>query len=144
LSISPIEAQADRIALVVVGAHLSVMPLNPELTALGARLERSCSTAAEYRLYELPGAEPRKPGLLRVPPGEGEAIAVEVWSLTPAAFGLFVSRIPAPLGIGSVLLDDGTQAKGFLVEAVAVRNARDITAYGGWEAYRASVLSVAV
>ena len=138
MPIASIEGPADRISLVVVGAHLTGMPLNPELTALGARLERSCTTAPEYRLYELPGAEPRKPGLLRVPPGEGQAIAVEVWSLAPASFGLFVSRIPAPLGVGSVILGDGTQAKGFLVEAVAVRDARDITAFGGWKAYRAS------
>ena len=141
---SSIEGPADRISLVVVGAHLTGMPLNPELTALGARLERSCTTAPEYCLYELPGAEPRKPGLLRVPQSEGQAIAVEVWSLAPEAFGLFVSRIPAPLGVGSVILEDRTQAKGFLVESVAVRDARDITAFGGWKAYRASVLSVAV
>ena len=37
-----------------------------------------------------------------------------------AAFGQFVSRIPAPLGIGTLQLKDGDAAKGFLVEAVAV------------------------
>ncbi len=35
-------------------------------------------------------------------------IAVEIWALSPAAFGRFVSRIPPPLCIGSLELEDGT------------------------------------
>lgn len=127
------------IDLVVVGAHLSGMPLNHELVVLGAQLVRSGSTAPDYRLYELPGTEPRKPGLLRVRKGQGTAIAIEVWSLAPDAFGYFVSRIPAPLGIGTLLLDDGSAAKGFLVEAVAVEGARDVSTHRGWKAYQASL-----
>ena len=125
---------ADAIPLVVVGAHLSGMPLNGELQALGATFVKATSTAPAYRLYALPGTVPPKPGLLRVP-DDGREIDVEVWSLTPAAFGTFVSRIPAPLGIGTLQLKDGDAAKGFLVEAVAVDGAADISHFGGWRSY---------
>ena len=53
------------------------------------------------------------------------------------AFGSFVSLIPPPLGIGTVTLDDGTRAKGFLCETHAVSGARDITEFGGWRAWLA-------
>lgn len=129
----------DTIPLVVVGAHLSGMPLNGELQALGATLIAATRTAPVYRLYALAGTVPPKPGLLRVAEG-GASIDVEVWSLAPADFGRFVSRIPAPLGIGTLALEDGTTAKGFLVEAVAVDGARDISEFGGWRSYVASLM----
>jgi len=127
-------SEIEAIPLVVVGAHLSGMPLNGELQALGARFVKATSTAPNYRLYELPGTTPRKPGLLRVPE-DGRAIEVEVWTLDPAGFGLFVSRIPSPLGIGTLQLADGDSAKGFLVEAIAVEGADDISHFSGWRSY---------
>ncbi len=131
LSTSP----EDRIELVVVGAHLSGMPLNGELKALGAHFLRETRTTAAYRLFSLAGTLPPKPGLLRVSDAAGGAIEVEVWSLSPDAFGRFVAAIPAPLGIGTLALEDGSSAKGFVVEASAVTDALDITAHRGWRAY---------
>jgi len=122
----------------VVGAHLSGMPLNGELTRRGATFLRAARTAPEYRLYALNGGPPQRPGLLRASAG-GCAIAVEVWALDRAAFGDFVATIPAPLGIGTLRLDDGTSVLGFLCEAAATEDARDITAAGGWRAYVASL-----
>lgn len=133
----------DLIELIVVGAHLSGMPLNHELVALEAKFLRTDATTADYRLFELPGATPRKPGLLRIEAGAGASIDVEVWALSPAAFGLFVSRIPSPLGIGTLQLRSGTSAKGFLVEEIAVRDAKDISGFGGWRAFRQSVETAA-
>jgi allophanate hydrolase len=127
----------DRIDLVVVGAHLTGLPLNRELTELGGRFVREVETTRDYRLYALPGTQPPKPGLLRVGDGEGAAIKAEIWSLDPAAFGAFVARIPPPLGIGALRLADGGSAKGFLVEAQATVGAEDISALGGWRAYLA-------
>jgi allophanate hydrolase len=128
----------DALALAVVGAHLSGMPLNGELKALGARFVESAVTAADYRLFALADTVTRKPGLLRVASGEGTRIAVEVWTLPPAEFGRFVAAVPPPLSIGSVKLADGRLVKGFLVEAEAVAGARDISAYGGWRAFVAA------
>ena len=127
----PVRA-TGKIEIAVVGAHLSGLPLNPELVGLGATFVRSATTTPEYALYALPNTTPPKPGLLR---SGSAAIAVEVWALDAAGFGEFVSRIPAPLGIGTLSLADGTAVKGFLVEAAAVQGAEDISRFGGWRGY---------
>ena len=71
-------------------------------------------------------------------PDAGSPIAVEVWSLDAKGFGEFVAAIPAPLGIGTLRLADGTQPKGFLAEAAAIEGARDISDYGGWRKFLAA------
>jgi allophanate hydrolase len=124
-----------EIPLAVVGAHLSGMPPNGELRAAGARLIERAATAPHYRLYALSGARPPKPGLLRVKNGAGVAVEVEVWALSEAAFGRFVARVPPPLSIGTLELNDGRTVKGFLVEAEAIAGARDISSFGGWCAF---------
>ncbi|MEJ0011768.1 MAG: allophanate hydrolase [Bauldia sp.] len=129
---------AEQIPVVVIGAHLSGMALNHELTARGATFVKAVTTEPVYRLYALPGGPPQRPGLVRVA-GSGAAIETEVWSLPTAGFGEFVAGIPLPLGIGTVRLADGTTAKGFLCEAVATEGARDITGFGGWRNYVASL-----
>ncbi len=126
---------SGRIEIAVVGAHLSGLPLNRELVELGAAFSREVETTPDYRLFALPGSSPAKPGLLRVGDGAGAAIKAEVWTLEPASFGAFVARIPAPLGIGSIRLEDGGSVKGFLVEAEAVKAAEDVSRFGGWRAY---------
>ncbi|MEM5325958.1 allophanate hydrolase [Paraburkholderia sp. JHI2823] len=131
---------APTVRVAVVGAHLSGEPLNGQLTGRGARLVESTTTANAYRLYALPQARPQdpaKPGLVRVNEG-GTAIEVEVWEMPTAAFGSFVAAIPAPLGIGTLELASGSTALGFLCESAALANAPDISAYGGWRAYRAA------
>ena len=134
----PLRAEAGRIEIAVVGAHLSGLGLNAELTGAGGTFLRAVETVPDYRLYALPNVTPAKPGLLRVGKGEGNAIAAEVWSLDAEAFGRFVAKIPAPLGIGTIGFTDGTAAKGFLVEAEAVKAARDISAFGGWKSFLAA------
>ncbi len=135
---APLRATAERIEIAVVGAHLSGLPLNGELTALGGSFVREAVTTRDYRLYALPGTTPPKPGLLRVGDGTGAAIATEVWSLDAGGFGAFVAKIPAPLGVGTLRFADGTTAKGFLVEAEAVSGARDISEFGGWRKFLAA------
>ena len=128
------QSSGDEIQIAVVGAHLSGMVLNGELKALNGRLIEATRTAPDYKLYALTTTPP-KPGLLRIAAGGGAAIEVEIWSLSPSAFGKFVNAIPAPMAIGTVRLADGRSVKGFLVEPEALGDARDITAYGGWRAY---------
>ncbi len=131
-------AQAGEIEVAVVGAHLSGMALNSELTSRGARFLRAGDTEPHYRLFALAGGPPRRPGLLRVASG-GAAIATEVWAVPEAAFGSFVAGVPAPLGIGTTCLADGTRPKGFIVENIATAGAEDISNWGGWRAYCAGV-----
>lgn len=129
----------DWLPIVVVGAHLSGMPLNHELTSVGGICRGEVRTAADYRFYALAGTVPPKPGLICQPGFAGPGILAEEWSLPPAAFGAFVARIPAPLGVGKVTLDDGRQVTCFLCESHALAGATEITGFGGWRAYRASL-----
>jgi allophanate hydrolase len=126
------------IEIAVVGAHLSGMALNHEVRNLGGVFVRAADTQNSYELYALPGGPPKRPGLIRVAAGTGHAIATEVWAMPPDGFGKFVAGIPSPLGIGTLLLADGTRPKGFLCEAEAVRGAKHISSYGGWRAFIAA------
>ncbi|MGP4110673.1 allophanate hydrolase [Streptomyces sp. 4N509B] len=123
--------------LAVFGAHLAGQPLNHQLTGRGARLLGPVTTAPRYRMVALPG-EPPRPGLLRVPDGEGggagHALVGEVWALPPAQLGHLLATLPEPMALGRVLLDDGTSVTGFLCEAHAARGAEDISAHRDWRA----------
>jgi allophanate hydrolase len=124
--------------LAVVGAHLSGLPLNGQLRERGATLAQATTTAPVYRFYALPGTTPPKPGLVRCASG-GAAVALEVWNLPQREVGSFLALIPSPLGLGSVELADGRHVHGFLCESHALEGARDITQFGGWRAYLASL-----
>ena len=126
-----------QVLIAVVGAHLSGMPLNRELTSRGARLIEACTSAAQYRLYALPETRPPKPGLERVENSSGVAIDMELWSVPTDAFGSFVAAVPPPLAIGTVTLADGRAVKGFVCEGYALAGARDISSFGGWRNYLA-------
>lgn len=134
---------AATVKVAVVGAHLSGMPLNSQLTERGATLLARTETAPHYRFYALPGTTPPKPGLLRVPDGTGARIALEIWEMPVAHYGSFVALIPAPLGIGTLALADGSSVQGFVCEALATQGAQDITHLGGWRAYIASLHATA-
>ncbi|QKO22738.1 allophanate hydrolase [Rhodoferax sp. BAB1] len=127
------------VKVAVVGAHLSGMPLNSQLSERGARLLAATETAPDYRFYALAGTVPPKPGLLRVAPGEGARIQLELWEMPVEHYGSFVALVPAPLGIGTLTLADGSSVQGFLCEAQALSGALDITHFGGWRAYLASL-----
>ncbi|MBB5321868.1 allophanate hydrolase [Marinobacter oulmenensis] len=122
------------VQVAVVGAHLSGMPLNTQLTERDARLLEQTTTSANYRLYALPDTTPPKPGLQR-DPLEGEAIRLEVWEMAASEFGSFVDLIPAPLGIGNVELADGRWVNSFICEGYGLEGARGVTEFGGWRAY---------
>jgi allophanate hydrolase len=123
---------AGTVLVAVCGAHMSGLPLNPQLTSRGGRLLAAVNSAPVYRFYELAGGAVRRPGMVQVEEG-GVAVAMEVWELPAGAFGGFVDGIPAPLGIGKVRLEDGSEVAGFVCEAIAIaQGAIDISSSGGW------------
>jgi allophanate hydrolase len=131
----PAPRDSDAIEVALFGAHMRGLPLNRDVVALGAKFVRTVETAATYRCFLLPGAIPR-PGVLRVDKG-GASIEAEIWTMLPEGFGRFVASIPPPLGFGTIVLSDGSEAKGFLVEAAATALAQDISRFGGWRAFLA-------
>ena len=120
--------------LAVVGAHLTGMPLNHQLTQRGAKLVFATETTPNYRLYALANTSPPKPGLVKAS-SEGASIQVEVWDIPLTHFGSFVEEVPSPLGIGNITLIDGSQVKGFICESYALDDAIEITHLGGWRNY---------
>ncbi len=135
----PAKASPGCISVAVVGAHLTGQPLNSQLTERGARLIKTCRSAKSYRLYALANTTPPKPGLVREEGFTGPGIELEVWAMPTSQFGSFVGLIPAPLGIGSVTLDDGSTVKGFICEPAGLAQAQEITNFEGWRNYRKSL-----
>jgi allophanate hydrolase len=131
---APAAIAPGETGLFCIGAHMSGLPLNGQITALGGRFVREAHTEASYRLFALGN----RPGLLRAAPGseEGAPIAGEVWALPAAAIGPLLAQVPPPLGFGTVMLNDGP-CLGFLAEAAGVAGAQDITNLGGWRAHLA-------
>jgi len=145
LSTAPVmlgKKQDASVVVAVVGAHLTGMPLNFQLTSRHATLLEQTLTAKKYQLYALANTTPPKPGLVRVNDtllqegsSEGHQLIVELWRLDLASFGAFVEEIPQPLGIGTLELEDGRRVKGFICEPEAVASATHISEFGGWRAY---------
>ena len=128
--------EVETLLLAVCGAHMSGLPLNPELTSRGAKLVEQTATAPSYRFFALESFSPPRPGLV-CSSKEGGMIEVEVWEVPSGAFGSFFNGVPSPLALGTVTLKDGRTVKGFLCESYALENAKEITELGGWRKYLA-------
>lgn len=128
--------QDERVDLLVCGAHMQGLPLNHQLTGVGAVRKSQGQTAAKYRMYALAGGPPYRPGLVRNEEN-GESLNIEVWSFPKHALGQLLTQIPHPLGLGKVELSDGSWVTGFICEAVGMAGADDITSFGGWREYLA-------
>lgn len=128
-------AKNTGVQIAVVGAHLQGMPLHQQLTSRNAKFIKKCSTAPVYKLYAIANSTPPKPALVHVGAEGGVSIEIEIYELTFEAVGTFLTEIPAPLGLGTLDVDDGTTVKGFIAEPRAVTGATDISSYGSWRAY---------
>jgi allophanate hydrolase len=117
---------------------LEGLALHWQLADRGAVLCQRTRTAPLYRMFAIPATDsiPPRPALVH-DESSGASIEVEIWELEPAAFGDFVSKIPAPLGIGKVILESGAQVPGFIAESRATVGAEEITSFGGWRAWLA-------
>jgi allophanate hydrolase len=131
-------ASDDMIPLAVVGAHLQGQPLHKQLTERSAPLLWKGRTQPCYRLYALANTTPPKPGLVRDGSFAGTGIEVEVYGLSAANLGSFLTLVGPPLAIGNVELSDGRWVKGFVCEPSALSASTEITEHGGWLAWLAS------
>jgi allophanate hydrolase len=125
---SPDALAPDETLLFCIGAHMSGLPLNHQLTELGGRFLRAAQTTPQYRLYALGN----RPGMVRA--ADGAAIEGEAWALPTSSVGALLAQVPPPLGFGTVQLSDGA-CLGFLAEAEGIAGARDITGHGGWRTW---------
>ncbi|MGU3493199.1 allophanate hydrolase [Xanthobacteraceae bacterium A53D] len=142
-SYPPLAALPDpeRIDICLFGAHMSGMALNKDIQRFGGRFVARVETAPAYGMALLEGNVPR-PAVRRVAQN-GAPIGGEVWSLPFEGAGRLLATIPAPLGLGTVELSDGSTVVGFLSESLPLAACPDISAFGDFRAYLASVKSPA-
>lgn len=133
---APVVDRSDWITFAVCGAHLRGLPLNHQITDRGGRFVEEIQSAPCFQFVALPGPV-AKPGMIRLDHG-GASIELELWEMPLREFGSFVQGIPPPLGMGTVPLADGREVKGFICEALASRDATDITSLGSWRSYLAA------
>jgi len=124
----------DKTLLAVNGTLMRGLELNPNLLAVGATFVREDTTEPCYRLWSI---DDRHPAMMRTP-GEGTAVAVEVWDVPMAGLAKVLLSEPPGLCIGKVALADGTVVLGVLGEPFLCAGRREITEYGGWRAYTAA------
>jgi nicotinamidase-related amidase len=124
----------DVIPLAVNGTLMRGLELNPNLLAVGAQFDREAQTAPCYKLWSI---DDRHPAMQRVASG-GQAIALEIWRVPSIGLARLLLSEPQGLAIGRVVLADGTSVLGVLGEALLCEGQRDITAFGGWRAYRSA------
>lgn len=128
----------EGLDVLVVGAHLSGFPVHHQLTDRGARALGEVMTSDAYRFVDL-GTTPPKPGLVRHGPGLGAPIAGELYRMSAAGLGTFLAGLPVPMGLTKIELSDGSWVTGFCCSHEAAEGGLDITDFGGWRSYRASV-----
>jgi hypothetical protein len=111
------------------------LALNPNLLNVGATFNCETTTEAAYRLWTIGD---QYPAMIRVAAG-GAAIAVEVWDVPLAGLGVVLRQEPAGLAIGKVKLANGEIVLGVIGEPLTVAGQPEITQFGGWRAYQASL-----
>ena len=126
---------AEQILLAVNGTLMRGLALNGNLLAVGARFEGEAMTAPCYRLWAIGD---RHPAMERVEKGGG-AIALEIWSVPTTGIAQILQQEPPGLCIGKIELSDSSQVLGVLGEHLCCQRGKEITQFGGWRAYCASL-----
>jgi len=118
--------------LAVNGTLMRGLELNQNLLAVGGEFVREAQTAACYRLWSIGD---RYPAMQR-DEQHGVVVSLEVWEITPEGLVRILENEPPGLAIGRILLADGASVLGVLAEAYILAGQAEISAYGGWRAYR--------
>lgn len=115
--------RTESMMLAVCGLHKKGYSLESQLVELGAEFAGHAESAPEYEFFKL-DTEPVKPGMVRRE--NGISVGVDLYSIPKEKFGLFMEKVPSPLGIGTIRLKDGRTVKGFICEEYACNGAERI------------------
>lgn len=124
----------NKVLLAVNGGLMRGMSAHQVMTDAGAKFIREDATEPAYRLWSI---DDQFPAMVRVSEG-GVSIDLEVYELTPEGFVAVLQREPVGLGVAHVQLLGGDNLLGVVGEPILCEHRREITAYGGWRAYRQS------
>lgn len=112
----------------------------PDHANLGAAtFVGEAKTAARYRLHSV---RDQHPGIYEVPTG-GISIAGELYELTQEQYRALLASEPPDLYEGSIVLEDGSTASAMVYPQRLIEERRypDVSSFGGWAAYKASLRS---
>lgn len=123
----------EKTEVAVCGLHMRGFGLEHQLTKLQAVYDRTTCTSAQYRMVRT-NTDPAKPMLVCCAEN-GTALEVEIWKISIEQIGKFLQQISAPLGLGKICLEDGSQVIGFVGQAGAEKGLHDISSFGGWRYY---------
>ena len=128
----------EFVKLAVNGTLMRGLPLEKNLLEAGAVFEREAATGKCYRLWSI---RDNNPAMLRVDPADPNAVsvAVEVWRVPAAGLASVLLREPEGLSVGKVTLSDGEVVRGVIAEPELVRGQKEISSYGGWRSYIATL-----
>lgn len=128
----------EHVKLAVNGTLMRGLPLEKNLLDAGAVFLREAATAPCYRLWSI---DDNNPAMLRVSPDDPRAVsvAVEVWQVPAAGLASVLMKEPEGLSVGKVTLSDGEVVLGVIGEAELVRGRKEISSYGGWRRYVATL-----
>ena len=112
----------DSVKLAVNGTLMRGLPLEKNLLDAGATFLREAATAPCYRLWSI---NDNNPAMLREVPAAGLASVL--------------MKEPEGLSVGKVTLSDGEVVLGVIGEPELVRGQKEISSYGGWRSYIASL-----
>jgi len=150
-------AETRGFDLLVVGAHLSGLPLHGRLRRHGALFAGEVRTANGYTLVAL-GDPLNRPGMVRTSSDStsssdsarstdaahasdaahssdaASSVLGELWRVPETALSALLLEAAAPLGLGRVTLADGREVIGYLCEASAAEG-KTVIADGDWRAH---------
>lgn len=128
----------SSVLLAVNGTLMRGLPLEGNLLSAGAEFCFEAKTEGCYRLWSI---RDNNPAMIRVDPKEVPAakIDVEVWSVPAEGLASVLQKEPEGLTIGKVRLEDGRVVLGVIGEPELVRGMKEITEYGGWRSYIATL-----
>jgi adenine/guanine/hypoxanthine permease len=135
LSRREIDTAVNDELLFVNGTLMRGLELHANLA--GAELLRETATAPRYRLHSIRGEHP---GMYEVAEDEeGASITGELYQVPTEVLLKVIESEPAGLYRGPVQLVDGRMVPGILYARDLAEAHPDITSYGGWRQYRATV-----
>lgn len=121
--------------LAVNGTLMRGLELNANLTDVGATFVSEARTSPHYRLWSI---DNRHPAMIR-DPQLGAEIHLEIWDVSPEGLVTVLLQEPPGLCIGRITLSDGSEVLGVLGEPWLCESHPEITRWGGWRSYIASL-----
>lgn len=131
------DSTSDFKTIFICGSALRGQPDHENLQS--AKFLKEVKTAPKYRLHSVGNGW--HPGIYAVD-SEGISIPGELYEMTPEQYDYLASNEPPNMYPHEVELADGGSAIAFLYprELIKEHDWPDISAYGGWAAYKAAAI----